>query len=137
MHLGYAFDLMVRTANRSSEGGFPLIRSYARKAARSSAPLALVLALGFGVPEAVLAATEAFEIDTVHSSVDFSVRHLTSKAKGRFSKFGGAIQVDRADLNKTAVQVDIDPASINTKVEKRDNHLRSEDLFDVAKHPKM
>jgi len=56
---------------------------------------------------------------------------------GNFDKFSGSIEYDPANPTAASVKVDIDPASINTKAEKRDNHLRSADFFDVATFPAM
>ena len=76
-------------------------------------------------------------IDPNHSSVGFTIRHFFSKVPGNFDKFSGAIEFDPANPTAASVKVDIDPASINTKTEKRDNHLRSADFFDVVKYPTM
>ena len=76
-------------------------------------------------------------IDPAHSSVGFSIRHLFSKVPGSFDKFSGTIEFDPANPAAATVKVDIDPASINTKTQKRDDHLRSSDFFDVAKFPTM
>jgi polyisoprenoid-binding protein YceI len=76
-------------------------------------------------------------IDTNHSSVGFTVRHFFAKVPGNFDKFSGSVEFDPANPAAASVKVDIDPASINTKTEKRDNHLRSADFFDVVKFPTM
>jgi polyisoprenoid-binding protein YceI len=56
---------------------------------------------------------------------------------GNFGTFTGSIQFDPDNPGTGSVQVDIDASSINTGVEKRDNHLRSADFFEVAKYPKL
>jgi polyisoprenoid-binding protein YceI len=76
-------------------------------------------------------------IDPNHSSVGFSIRHLFSKVPGAFDKFSGTIDYDPANPTAASVKVEIDPASIDTKTQKRDDHLRSPDFFDVAKFPAM
>jgi polyisoprenoid-binding protein YceI len=76
-------------------------------------------------------------IDTNHSAVAFSVRHLFSKVPGNFDRFSGTIDYDPAAPAAGSVKVSIEAASINTKNEKRDNHLRSADFFDVEKHPTL
>ncbi len=76
-------------------------------------------------------------IDPVHSGVGFSIRHLFSKVPGSFDKFSGTIEYDPANPTAATVRVEIDPTSINTKNQQRDEHLRSEDFFDVAKFPAM
>lgn len=77
-----------------------------------------------------------YEIDTTHSSIDFSIRHLViAKVRGRFTKFRGTIELDAADLSKSTVSVEIEAASISTNEDKRDAHLRSADFFDVENYP--
>lgn len=77
-----------------------------------------------------------YDIDTTHSSVDFSIRHLViAKVRGRFTQFKGLIELDPADLAKSKVSVEIQAASISTNEDKRDAHLRSADFFDVERYP--
>ncbi len=77
-------------------------------------------------------------IDPDHSNVGFKVRHLmVSNVKGSFEKNTGTVEIDDKDITKSKVEVIIDTASINTNVKKRDEHLRSADFLDVAKHPSM
>lgn len=84
-----------------------------------------------------VAQAATWTIDPAHSSVGFTIRHIFSKVPGSFDKFSGTIDYDASNPTAASVKVEIDPASINTKHEKRDNHLRSEDFFDVAKFPAM
>ena len=74
-----------------------------------------------------------YVIDAGHSSVSFTVRHMMSKVHGNFRKFTGEFSYDAKDLKKASGKVEVDAASIDTNVEKRDNHLRSADFFDVEK----
>ncbi len=79
-----------------------------------------------------------WKIDTTHSQIRFSVRHLMiAKVHGRFAKWSGDLQIDDADPTKSSVKVEIDAASIDTQEEKRDAHLRSADFFDTEKFPKL
>jgi polyisoprenoid-binding protein YceI len=100
--------------------------------------LAFIVALGLasGATRA-FAATEVYAIDPAHSAVGFSIRHLFSKVPGRFTKFEGKITLDREDWSKSTVQVSVDAGSIDTNEPKRDQHLRSDAFFDVARHPKI
>jgi len=83
-------------------------------------------------------ATRTWNIDTSHSAVGFSVRHLMiSKVRGQFGSWTGTIHLDDADLSRSSVEVEIDVASVDTKEAKRDAHLRSADFFDAESHPKM
>jgi polyisoprenoid-binding protein YceI len=76
-------------------------------------------------------------IDPVHSEIGFSVRHLmVSKVKGTFKTFEGAINIAEDPL-QSSVTVTIDSASIDTRDEGRDNHLRSTDFFSVDEHGKF
>jgi len=86
----------------------------------------------------VIASATIWNIDPDHSNVGFKVRHLmVSNVKGSFEKFTGTIDINDKDITKSKVEVTIDTASINTNVQKRDEHLRSADFFDVAKYPSM
>jgi polyisoprenoid-binding protein YceI len=77
-----------------------------------------------------------WDIDAGHSSIVFSVRHMVvSKTRGRFTKFGGTVELDDGDLAGSRTQVTIDAASIDTDLADRDAHLRSADFLDVEKHP--
>jgi polyisoprenoid-binding protein YceI len=76
-------------------------------------------------------------IDTTHSEVSFRVRHLVSKVPGTFSSWGGTIVADPNDLTGGSVEVAIRTASINTKNEKRDAHLRSPDFFAADSFPEI
>jgi polyisoprenoid-binding protein YceI len=74
-------------------------------------------------------------IDTTHSSIEFSVRHMmVAKTKGRFTTWSGTIQI-ADDPAASTVSIEIDAASIDTKDETRDNHLRSADFLDVERFP--
>lgn len=77
-----------------------------------------------------------YKIDTSHSTVEFSIRHLViAKVRGRFTDVRGTLELDDADITRSKIQADIVAASINTAEEKRDAHLRSADFFDVESYP--
>jgi polyisoprenoid-binding protein YceI len=79
-----------------------------------------------------------YEIDTSHSSIAFTVRHLViSKVRGHFARWTGLIRYDDEDPTRSAIEVTIDAASITTGDEKRDGHLRSPDFLDVDQHPAL
>ncbi len=81
-------------------------------------------------------AASIWNIDTTHSAIHFSVRHMVvSKTRGRFTKWSGQLTFDPANPAGASVQVTIDPASIDTADAQRDAHLKSADFFDVEKHP--
>jgi len=62
---------------------------------------------------------------------------LISTVRGEFTKTEGSVTIDPADVTKSSVEATIDAASVNTRDEKRDGHLKSPDFFDVAKFPKI
>ena len=77
-----------------------------------------------------------WSIDPAHSRVEFGVKHMMfTTVRGQFSDFEGVIAFDQAHPTASAVEVEIDAASIDTGVEDRDDHLRSGDFFDVAHFP--
>jgi polyisoprenoid-binding protein YceI len=77
-----------------------------------------------------------WEIDSAHSGVHFSVRHMMiATVRGEFRKVTGTIQMDEKDISKSSVEAIIDAATVETCEERRDNDLRSANFFDVAKFP--
>lgn len=98
----------------------------------SATALAAVLSL----PAA--AATSTWQIDPNHSAAQFAVRHLAiSTVRGAFTKVSGTIQFDDKDIAKSSVDVTIDAASVDTRVEGRDKDLRSDHFFEVEKYPTL
>jgi polyisoprenoid-binding protein YceI len=81
------------------------------------------------------ASAETYTIDSVHSSVGFSLRHLVSKFSSSFTKVSGAINYDAANPEASSVEATVDIGSISTANEKRDNHVKSPDFLDFAKFP--
>jgi polyisoprenoid-binding protein YceI len=75
-----------------------------------------------------------YTIDPAHSSVEFVVRHLLSKARGRFTDFGGEVVVGDG-IEDSSASVEIVAASVNTNQEMRDNHLKSGDFLLAEDHP--
>ena len=84
------------------------------------------------------AQVETWKIDPNHTASQFAVRHLgISTVRGQFNKTSGAVAYDPKDLSKTAIDVTIDAASVNTRIEARDKDLRSPNYFDVEKYPTL
>ena len=92
------------------------------------------LVLLLGIPVFAFGAT--YQIDPDHSNFQFKVRHMTvSNVRGEFKKVKGDAKIDGNDITGLTVEVNIEAASVNTDHAKRDDHLRSEDFFHVAKYP--
>ncbi|MBM4257251.1 MAG: YceI family protein [Deltaproteobacteria bacterium] len=95
------------------------------------------LAATLALPTVGRAAT-TWEIDPAHTSAGFAIRHLmVSTVRGDFRKVSGKVNLDEQDVTKSTIEATIDVASVDTGIVKRDDHLRSPDFFDVAKHPAM
>jgi polyisoprenoid-binding protein YceI len=99
---------------------------------------AAVAVLGFGIlalGSPVRAAD--FNIDPSHSSVSFRIKHVIGKVTGHFDKFSGSFSYDAGKPQTWSAMSVIEAASINTGIEKRDNHLRTPDFFDAQKFPTL
>ena len=78
----------------------------------------------------------SWDIDSSHSTVEFSVRHLgLASVKGTFHTVRGEITLDEDDLTRSTGRAEVEVASIDTRDERRDTHLRSADFFDVESFP--
>jgi polyisoprenoid-binding protein YceI len=79
-----------------------------------------------------------YQIDLSHSSLDFSIKHMMiSNIKGAFRKWDGQFLFDPKSKKLDAVRINIEIQSIDTKEEKRDEHLKSKDFFDSPNYPLM
>jgi polyisoprenoid-binding protein YceI len=94
--------------------------------------LALLISGGLASAE-----TTSYKLDPAHSQVTFQIRHLISKVSGNFRDFSANITADPAKPTTSSVEFTIKTASIDTGIEKRDNHLRSADFFDAEKNPEI
>lgn len=82
--------------------------------------------------------TTTWQIDPAHTEVGFEVKHLMiSKVRGRFGKLTGTVVMDEAQPSNSSVTAEIEVASIDTREENRDTHLRSADFFDAESFPKI
>lgn len=80
-------------------------------------------------------AVGTYAIDVSHTQVGFAVRHMAvSKVRGRFGTFEGTLELAE-DPTESEVSLTIDATSVDTRDENRDNHLRSNDFFDVENNP--
>jgi polyisoprenoid-binding protein YceI len=82
-------------------------------------------------------ANETYRFDPSGSTIGFSVHQFLGTTQGKFTKFNGKIDVNREHPENSAVTAQIDVRSIDTRVKKRDDHLRSAEFFNVEKFPQM
>ena len=95
--------------------------------------LTLAVLLLFG--QNALAAARAWELDTDHSNVYFSIEHIYAKVQGRFAAIAATVHFDPANLNESRFDFEIKVDSIDTGIKQRDDHLRSADFFASSDHP--
>ena len=96
-----------------------------------------LLTLGVTLALAAPALADTYTVDRNHSEAAFQVRHILTKVRGTFRDFSGTINVDKAKPENSSVEFVIKATSIDTGTQKRDDHLRSPDFFDVAKYPEI
>jgi polyisoprenoid-binding protein YceI len=96
----------------------------------------IVLVVVIAAPLA--ASADTWQIDPVHTTVGFSVRHMTiSTVRGQFNKVAGTITANDNDPATAVIEATIDTASIDTHSPDRDSDLKSANFLDVAKYPTM
>jgi polyisoprenoid-binding protein YceI len=83
-------------------------------------------------------AVTTWNLDPVHSVAEFKVKHMMiSNVKGQFATVTGALTLDEADITKSRLEASIEVASINTRDDQRDAHLKSADFFHAEKFPRL
>jgi polyisoprenoid-binding protein YceI len=80
---------------------------------------------------------ETYQFDPSGSTIGFSVHQFLGTTQGRFTKFNGKINVEREHPQNSSVTAQIDVRSIDTHIKKRDDHLRSEEFFNVERFPQI
>jgi polyisoprenoid-binding protein YceI len=99
-----------------------------------AARIALIILIVTAAPLAARADT--WQIDPAHTSVEFTVRHMMiSNVSGQFDKTSGTITTNGDQPTSAMIDATIDASSVDTRVAKRDGHLKSPDFLDVAKYP--
>ncbi len=89
-------------------------------------------------PATPQAATTTWNIDPVHSVAEFKVKHMMiSNVKGQFTRLKGVLTRNETDHANSRIEASVDAASINTRDDQRDAHLKSADFFDVEKFPTL
>ena len=88
------------------------------------------------LPTTLTGLSGTYAIDPSHSSIGFVARHaVVTKVRGNFNEIEGTAQINGADLASSSVQVTLKTASVDTRSEQRDGHLRSGDFFDADTYP--
>jgi polyisoprenoid-binding protein YceI len=101
---------------------------------RSRTLLAAVVIAGL---TSVTSAKEIYKFDSSGSTIGFSVRQFLGTTHGKFTNFSGRIEIDREHPESSSVAAQIDVRSIDTRIKKRDDHLRSPEFFNVEKFPQI
>jgi polyisoprenoid-binding protein YceI len=96
--------------------------------------IAAVVIASFGP---TVLANETYRFDASSSTIGFSVHQFLGTTNGKFTKFNGRIDVNREHPENSSVTAQIDVRSIDTRIKKRDDHLRSAEFFNVEKFPHM
>ena len=78
-----------------------------------------------------------WQIDAGHSDISFRIRHFMSRVRGTFNQWEGTITADTSRWDAASVNVSIQTASIDTRHDRRDSDLRSDNFFDAANHPSI
>ena len=80
----------------------------------------------------------SWDVDPTHSALEFVARYAVfTLVRGRFTSFSGTVVIDPLHSDATRIDVDIDASSVDSAMAVRDAHLRSEEFFDVERHPKI
>jgi polyisoprenoid-binding protein YceI len=95
------------------------------------------LTVVFAALSSAALANERYKFDQSHSTIGFKVHQFLGTTNGRFTKFRGEIDIDREHPEKSSVSARIDVRSIDTRIQKRDDHLRSAEFFNTAKFPEI
>jgi polyisoprenoid-binding protein YceI len=83
------------------------------------------------------AANETYQFDQARSTIGFRVHQFLGTTNGKFTQFSGSIDLDRQHPDHSSVSARIQVSSIDTRIKKRDDHLRSPEFFNVAKFPEI
>jgi polyisoprenoid-binding protein YceI len=99
--------------------------------------LPILLFLTIITAPAVFAQTRPHIVDQAHSQVNFVAEARFISLHGYFEKWDAEVQLDPAKIENSSFKITIDAASINTRIQRRDDHLRGKDFFDVATYPQI
>src|SRR5213076_2153997 len=96
--------------------------------------IALFIIAGLGI---TASAKESYTFDPSGSTIGFSVHQFLGATRGKFTNFSGRVEVDREQPENSSVTAQMDVRSIDTRIKKRDDHLRSAEFFNVEKFPRV
>ena len=89
-------------------------------------------------PATLAGLSGTYVLDSAHTRIGFVARHaMVTKVRGQFNEFKGSGVVDASDFTKSTVTVTIEAASIDTRNEQRDGHLRSNDFLAMEEYPQI
>ena len=98
----------------------------------------MVLTVSFGLANGSFAEISKWKVDHDHSTIGFQVAHMVvSKTNGKFTDYSGVVEMDPEAMEFKSIEATIQTASVTTDHQKRDDHLRSPDFFDVKAFPTM
>jgi len=97
----------------------------------------VLAAIGLAGLSAAVSANETYKFDPSGSTIGFSVHQFLGTTHGKFTNFSGRIEIDREHPENSSVTAQIEVRSIDTRIKKRDDHLRSAEFFNVEKFPNM
>ncbi len=100
--------------------------------------IGVVCCLGLGVGAIAVAEMSKWNLDKDHTTLSFEAVHMVvSKTKGKFTEYSGTVEMDVEKQEFKTFEAVIQTASVTTDHQKRDDHLRSADFFDVKTFPTM
>jgi len=97
----------------------------------------LLAAFAIAALSPAASANESYKFDPSSSTIGFAVHQFLGTTQGKFTRFSGKIDVDREHPENSSVTAQIDVRSIDTRIKKRDDHLRSAEFFNVEKFPQI
>ncbi|GGG39711.1 UPF0312 protein [Dokdonia pacifica] len=127
--LNFYFDIELRLTNYIIKNSYKMKNNYLK---RFSTLLFAILSV------VSYAQQTTWVIDKSHSSIGFDIDHLVvSQTEGTFNEYEATIKADKSDFSDATFDITIQTTSVDTKNERRDNHLRSADFFDSEKYPEI
>lgn len=97
----------------------------------------VLFAAAFTTVENETADATSWQIDKAHSAINFTINHFFTPVDGTFNNYSATVNFDPANLEESSIDVTIPVSSVNTRNERRDNHLMSEDFFNASQWPNI